>query len=563
MNMNSTNALISKLLLLGAPSVTVFLITGIVSDPVNATKLAVAGGLAGGLAAGLILLRKQIWRRNKALVLAVLAFLLAGFSSVLNSKAPFDQTFYGVSGRNTGFLTYFILAICLLGGLAICETKYFGGLVYGLIAAFALNVLYSGWVLVFGDFISWSNPYKNILGLFGNPDFISAFLGMGIAATVAKVIFGSKSLLLKLSGLVLSSLAFFEILKSHAIQGLVVTFGGLTIVFFYLVRSKFQRNYISVVYVSSAISVGILAVFGTLQMGPLDFLYKKSVSLRGSYWHAGIEMGKKHLWSGVGFDTYGDWYRRLRPDVALVDTPSIHTMSNVSHNVIIDFFAFGGLPLLISYLILLLIGSISVIRVTLRSKEFDSIFVALTVTWACYQAQSIISINQIGLAIWGWVLTGVLVSYEIATRPSPKNDNNNNNSKKTLQKTSNLFSPGLLVCLGILAGLFFAYAPMSADSKYFLAMRTHDAKQVENALKPSFMNPLDSFRLAQAVETFHSSNLDELAHKYALVGTEFNPDFFEGWRQLYQLPNSSLEEKKVAMLNMKRLDPRNPDVVNN
>ena len=72
-----------------------------------------------------------------------------------------------------------------------------------------------------------------------------------------------------------SALAFYEILKSHAIQGLVVTVGGLTVVLFYFVRSRFQRNYITFTYIGVSIFCGIMAVLGTLQIGPLDFLYKR------------------------------------------------------------------------------------------------------------------------------------------------------------------------------------------------------------------------------------------------------------------------------------------------
>jgi hypothetical protein len=32
--------------------------------------------------------------------------------------------------------------------------------------------------------------------------------------------------------------------------------------------------------------------------------------------------------------------------------------------------------------------------------------------WTCYQVQSLISINQVGLALWGWILTGALIAYE-------------------------------------------------------------------------------------------------------------------------------------------------------
>ena len=51
------------------------------------------------------------------------------------------------------------------------------------------------------------------------------------------------------------------------------------------------------------------------------------------------------------------------------------------------------------------------------------------------------------------------------------------------------------------------------------------------------------------------------AHDIALKGTEFNPDYFDAWKILYFLSNSTAEEKALALKNMKRLDPRNPDVL--
>ncbi|MEI8025892.1 MAG: O-antigen ligase family protein, partial [Pseudomonadota bacterium] len=208
----------------------------------------------------------------------------------------------------------------------------------------------------------------------------------------------------------------FEIMKSHAIQGLVVTAGGFAIVGFYAVRSRFKQQFIAYGYAAAVMILGVVAVLGTLQKGPLSFVYKRSVSLRGSYWNTGIEMGKTHPFTGVGLDTYGDWYRRSRPPVALIDTPGINTLSNVAHNVVIDFFASGGYPLLLSYLGILGFAFVSIIRVTARRKEYDRVFVGLTAVWLCYEVQSFISINQIGLAIWGWLFTGLLVAYERSTR---------------------------------------------------------------------------------------------------------------------------------------------------
>ena len=74
------------------------------------------------------------------------------------------------------------------------------------------------------------------------------------------------------------------------------------------------------------------------------------------------------------------------------------------------------------------------------------------------------------------------------------------------------------------------------------------------------MNPASSLKYAQAVDLLQRSNLLDLAHQYAVKGTAFNPDYFDGWKQLYYLPNTTTAEKNKALKNMIRLDPLNSDV---
>ena len=57
------------------------------------------------------------------------------------------------------------------------------------------------------------------------------------------------------------------------------------------------------------------------------------------------------------------------------------------------------------------------------------------------------------------------------------------------------------------------------------------------------------------------SNFYDKSYKYAQIAVKFNPDYFDAWAQLYSLSNSTDAEKAQALENMKRLDPRNPDVL--
>jgi O-antigen ligase len=551
------------LILIGAPLTTLFLVIDTVTDPVNATKLFVAGGLGCGLLAVLIFFNlRQTLQQFRLFLTLIGLFIAASLNSVMNSDSPLTQNIYGSYGRNTGFIAYLVLAMISLGVLGIRELDNFRKIIIGLQVAGVVNVLYCAWVLAFGDFLGWNNPYGNILGLFGNPDFISAFLGIFIATLIALLASPNATLKWRITAGALALAAFYEIVKSHAIQGIVVTAGGIAIVGFFAVRSYLKKSILTAGYVISVVGVGILAVLGTLQKGPLSFVYKTSVSLRGAYWNAGTTMGMDHPLTGVGMDAYGDWYRRARSLKAATVLPGPKTFTNASHNVVLDFFAYGGFPLLITYLGMLVVAAIAIIKVIRRTKTYEPTFVAMVAAWACYEVQSVISINQVGLAIWGWLLTGALVAYEYATRTSTQEQDqpHGKSGKSKGNQSSGVISPQLVAGLGIIIGLLIAVPPLSADSKWRSALNSKDANKVLAVLEPGYLNPSDSQRFAQAVELFATSNLLDQAHQIALKATRYNPNYFDTWKQLYFLQNATPAEKEDALANMKRLDPLNQDV---
>ncbi|CAM8620280.1 hypothetical protein MCEMSE18_00060 [Candidatus Planktophila versatilis] len=554
-----TSALV---LLIGAPFTTLFLTTQVVTDPVNATKLFIAGGF--GFAFVFILLgfnARATYVNFKIYLLISILFLLAALNAVISSAAPLTQNLYGSYGRNTGLVAYVILTCVGVGMLGLREQSSFRKLILGLQFAGAINVLYCAWVIAFGDFLSWSNPYGNILGLFGNPNFISSFLGIFIASLLAFIADRNSSWRYRAIAAAFALVAFYEIVESSAIQGIVVTAGGIAIVGFFLVRSYLKQNIFTYLYVLAATGVGVIAILGALQKGPLTFIYKTSVSLRGAYWNAGAQMGLDHPLTGVGMDSYGDWYRRARSENAATVLPGPKVFTNASHNVVIDFFAYGGWPLLLTYVGLLVLAAIAAVRVIARTRTYDATFVAIFAAWACYITQAIISINQIGLAIWGWLLTGALVAYEYATRPSVAVAEPPARKNRRKSVNAGVISPQLVAGIGVVVGLLIAAPPLAADMKWRAALDSKDANKVMAALEPGYLSPSDSQRYAQAVQLFASSNLMNQARDIALKGVEFNPDYFDAWKILYFLSNSTEAEKAQALENMKRLDPRNPDVL--
>ena len=561
---NASEKTLARLIYIGVPLTSVFILTGTVSDPVNVTKLVVAtiiafAVLAIVLSSGL----KFLWKVSKLFTISAVLLLITMLSASIASESAFVTNLYGISGRNTGLLAYFSFLSLALGAALLNEKKSFERLVVGLLVAGAANVIYCLWAWQVGDFISWNNPFGTILGTFGNPNFISSFLGIFISATTSYLILARNKIIIKVFAALFILIAFLEVLHTHSIQGVVVTGIGLAYNGFLFVRSKTKTNLWSFSYLVAATFTGVLAVAGMLQIGPLTkFLYKTSVSLRGEYWQAGINMGQSHPLTGIGMDGYGNLYRQARDASALI-LPGVTVITNAAHNVVVDFFAYGGYPLLIAYLFFLFFGVKSIVAVILRSRDFNPVFAALSVSWLCYQAQSIISINQIGLAIWGWVLTGALVGYEYSTRASLKADKEPARTGKSPSQSNRQsnFSPTLIAGLGAIIGALIAIPPYNADLSWRNALGSQNLTQVEKALTPSYMTPSDSARLASAVKLLEQAKLFDQSYKYAKYAVEFNPNYFDAWKILYYVSKSTPEDKKMALENLKRLDPLNPDVL--
>ncbi len=326
-------------------------------------------------------------------------------------------------------------------------------------------------------------------------------------------------------------------------------------------RSKFG-SIVQGLYVLAVAVAGIFALLGALQIGPLtSYIYKVSVSLRGQYWLAGWNTGEAHPLTGAGMDALGDWYRRAR-DVRAIELPGVNTVVNTAHNVFMDMFAFGGWPLLLSYTFITLLGAKSLLNLILRTKQYDPILAVFATAWAGYQLQSIISINQIGLAVWGWVLTGALVSYEKIMCKSGDEEVSTNETARARrvnvadQQTKIVLSSSVF---GIV-GLLIALPPFAADVKWRSAQTLRAIQAIEESMKPSFFNPPNLVKYLNNIQLFEENNLTDLAHKYALESVEWNPESYDLWRALYFVRNSTPEEKALALKNMKRLDPLNPDV---
>jgi len=410
------------------------------------------------------------------------------------------------------------------------------------------------------DIFAWQNPYGKVLGTFGNPNFISSFMGICFIVSAGMIFTSSINKYQRLVILFIGMCSLFVIRETSSQQGGVVAAGGLAIVIYFYLRSKYESRVLNLTYILTLLTLAVLSIIGMLQKGPFaSILYKQSVSFRGEYWQAGINMGLSNPLFGVGLDSYGTFYRKYRSESALL-SPGINTITDSAHNVFIDVFAstgFLGIFLYVGIIILILMESLKFIRANLK---FDPIFVILFSSWLGYQAQSLISINQIGLAIWGWVLGGLLLGY---TR--------RNNLKvavlssviiKDFWKMERV-KDGKEVPAGVVLGTFLGALPLlilSAPSFYADAqLRQSMASGVAEKLYLSAQKfPLDPNRINFVASKISQGEINEQTVSLIRVGLAKYPHDFGLLYSQFQLSPTNSREKIEIGKRLHAADPFNP-----
>ena len=373
------------------------------------------------------------------------------------------------------------------------------------------------------DFIEWNNPYNAIISTVGNPNFAAAVMAM-----MASIIFGSVlnkafNKYYRLASLILTLVLLFTIYLSDARQGLIafaIGIGVYFVIWLYSIRSKLRHFALGFGIIS-----GLISILGMLQIGPLtSFLYKSSVTVRGYYWRAGIEMVQDYPWFGVGLDRYGAYFKEYR-EVGYPLNYGFTITSTNAHNVPIQIFATSGLFAGVAYLLILAFIAWRGIKGIKDRAGTERLLVAsIFSAWLAYQAQSIISIDNIGISVWGWVLGGTVVGLSlnksseqvnVGSGPKTKSKAVQFNFKQTASSTVFVILAMVLVIPSYQGekNMFetrMRFNPQAPESKaplYEYAMKTLDT----SFLEPSYKMTVGSYLVANGFVDEGMKALTEVA----------------------------------------------------
>jgi O-antigen ligase len=530
-------------------------------DPVNIWKF-LALITSAGILTGLMLIpeyRKYLGIKEIRIVVTI--FVLSMLIPLLLSGAPLLQQLYGISGRLTGFFSLASFSLIFLiasSGLAI---KSYKKMLLGVVFAGTYNLILSVFENLGIEPLKFDNTYKVPLGSLGNPNFMSAFLA--IFTVVSMVLALDASLSKKLRSFIILQipLALFELTKVGSKQGFYVVAAGFAIVSYLLVRAKLSRI-LRLFSLVAFTGVGALVAAGFLNVGPLaGFVFKNTAQFRYEYWMAGLRMAKAHLVTGVGLNSYGDWFREYR-SLNSITSPGKDVSTNVSHNVYIDYLATGGLLHFLAYLTISILVLVNVRKYLKSSKSFDPIFTALFAGWASYQLQALISVDNLAIAIWAWIFGGSIIGYvkvtqtDSALEPQVKNVNNLSKVKGRIASVDNSGKGIVFGFVGFLIMALIAIPVVNASIAWRSALLS---RQVENIVKVGKQWPDDEIRLVKAVGLLINNQQNKIALDLAVGQISKYPRSVPLRYYIIQNPEASEELKAKMKSENQVLDPFNPD----
>ncbi len=557
---------LSLVFLLGVPLVTLILDIEL-NDPFNVPKLIVLILISSWLAINLCnsYLNYRFKRGTTEYIFSLLValFLIAQFVVIFFGNDMFVSLF-GDTQRKNGFVGYLGLGVLFLYALRSIRHSN----VERFLAAFII----AGWVVVaYGvlqingeDFVQWVNPYNSAITTLGNPNFTSAFLAMFFVSSLLLTFTGKAKRFYRVQALIMVPLSLYVILSSESRQGLYAIVCGLLfflVSYFYAINSKFKYVIASIVLLAVGVSI-----LGMLQIGPLaSLLYKPSVTVRGFYWRAALEMFSSKPLTGVGLDSYGDYFRQYK-EIGYVRNYGVEITSNNAHNTFLQLLATGGFFVGALYLLLILGVIYFGLRSVFAAKKTpaSNLILTLLAAFVTFQAQSFISIDNLGISVWSWCFAGAIlgISTEVKSEGQPPSKES---PVKKPKNGTNLLTPIIrfLVLVPVILVCVLIYRP---ESEMYFLRGIADPRYPDN--KPSVYeysykiinNPLadPELKLKSILYLGDFGYADEARLNLESL-LKSNPESFEYlWsKAVFQMQRNDLSGAVNSRLQISKVDPLN------
>ena len=534
-------------------------------DPINLPKMLILSTGAAYLLGGLLLNFSGLSRSYLPLFLLSALFIASLVFSFFANSAPTYQQFWGVWGRSTGLLTYFAFIVLMLSTAMISSTASLSLIRISFDKLGYFITLYTLLQLMDLDPINWSQ--KLMVATLGNINFMSSFLGLTSISYLSRILLERLSLSSQLFYLAILLLNLYLIGISQSIQGIGVFLAGLVFLLTYKFRQKFSFLSTLAVFFASLVS-GLVVLLGTAGFGPLSMLRQETVIFRIDYWTAAINMLTANPLKGIGIDSYGDFYREYRTLEAVVRTGP-QRVTNTAHNIFLDVFSGAGVFSGLMFLSIMALTLYSIFT-ALRANHQNFDLTAFSAMWLGFMVFCSISINQIGVGVWGFIFTGVINGYVIRYRVDNfAKDTSSQKGKKSLdveKKRASLEfgtgqNPGPGKSIQLLTSTFLALIvgaisilPNIADSRFLYEIKSAN---LDNALKLSTSVGIQDFHREALMSALAKAGRPVDTLKVAESLLEQNPRNWQAWVAILSSEVATDNRRIQAANQLLRLDPNN------
>jgi len=539
---------ISRLLLAIGPLTTLAISPFFSFDPINPIKTLIVSSIALSILALMMRNKSEISARIPRLPLFIsILFLSSLLVPFLLSGSSKSEQFFGNFGRNNGLLSYFCLVVIFLATVFVRNSETYKSILLSLLLTSVPMTFYCLIQIAGKDPFSWSAFAA--FGTLGNVNFLSAFFGLS-ALTVLYYL----SLEIhwpKKIGLVL--LLIFQlgiVWQTDSIQGLMMFAAGISLLFLSILFRFSRALAIAFVFFLGTIFYFVLQSF--VNKGPLSsFIYQPSITYRGDYMAAAINIFKGHVLTGVGLDSYGDWYRAERGVIATFRTGYGRT-SNAAHNIYLDMAANGGIFVFAAFVILNLFVLFVAFKALQKTVLKDKLLNITFTLWVVFQVQALVSIAQIGVTIWGWLIGGSLLGYSKIILNSSEEFQKDLTVNKKPQKVTLDAASSLIAFLGFSIGFILAFVPFKIDMDY----RGFSQKGQLDGMVEVTRNPFaTSYFYTHAQLLAMSNNYQDIAYELNSRLREKFPREIAGWFVLANIQKATEQERQIAKQKVKELDP--------
>ena len=467
----------------GLAVVTLYFQTNL-NDPFNSPKMWILAFVAAWLLGYMVSFRRIIIinKHLKTIFFILFVFIVSALVATFLTDFKYIAIF-GDTQRRNGLISYVSLAVVLLATSMFIrffniKRLYFTTYLVGLTTATYAFMQTNG-----KDFVTWNNNYNSIIGTLGNPNFAAAVMAvMGVIIFSSIFISDFKTYIRFFAG-ALAVFLLWLIYQSNARQGLLSYLLGAGL--FLIIWLYAKNRKLGILALSSGLTIFIFSVLGMLQIGPLEqFLYKRTVTVRGHYWRAGIEMFQQNPLFGIGMDRYGFYFKQFR-EASYPLSYGFEITSSNAHNTFIQFFATGGVFLGLSYLVIngYIFGR-AVYGVKNLSGNKQLLLAGIFSAWIAFHAQSLVSIDNIGISIWGWVLGGSIIGLSLS-----ENSNDGEDRRQFLGKQSEINLNRVLISGSLSLIVLFLIT--------FLYRGETNAFKARSVYSLNIQSALDAYRMLQ------------------------------------------------------------------